>query len=64
MMGMANWLQWTSNFIKNFLFLLVVTFLMTLLLCPPFPVSLTLPYKRAIASLKALFTSLETTPID
>ncbi|XP_067927873.1 phospholipid-transporting ATPase ABCA3-like [Watersipora subatra] len=39
MMGMANWLQWTSAFFKYFLFLLVVTFLMSFLLCPPFNAS-------------------------
>jgi len=38
MMGMANWLQWLSWFTKYFVFLFFTTFLMTLLLCPPYKV--------------------------
>lgn len=36
MMGMANWLQWSAWFLKYFVFLYFTTFLMTLILAPPF----------------------------
>ena len=40
MVGMANWLQWLSAFVKHFIFLSVITLVMALILCPPFLVSL------------------------
>ncbi|XP_067952133.1 phospholipid-transporting ATPase ABCA3-like [Watersipora subatra] len=42
MMGMSNWLQWFSWFVKYFVFLLCTTFLMSLILCPPFTVPKTM----------------------